>query len=62
MSGQYNSVSDYLRSISEMWNGDDTSYYRSLNGQIMFPDPKAPLTAEPGGAEERSDLRQNPRH
>ena len=42
MSGQYNSVSDYLRSISEMWNGDDTSYYRSLNGQIMFPEPGSP--------------------
>ncbi len=38
----------------------DTSFYRSLNGQIMFPDPKTPLSAATGGAEERSDLRQDP--
>ena len=38
MSGQYNSASDYLRSLSEMADGNYTSFYRSLNGQLMFPD------------------------
>ena len=38
MSGQYNSASDYLRSLSEMADGNYTSFYRSLNGQVMFPE------------------------
>ncbi len=39
MSGQFNSASDYLRSLNEMANGDYSSFYRNLNGQIMFPEP-----------------------
>ncbi len=42
MSGQYNSASDYLRSLSEMADGNYASFYRSLNGQVMFPEPGAP--------------------
>ncbi len=45
MSGQYNSASDYLRSLSEMADGNYTSFYRSLNGQIMFPDTNDTLPA-----------------
>ncbi len=37
MSDRYNSASDYLRSLSEMSDGNYTSFYRSLSGQIMFP-------------------------
>ena len=39
MSGQFNYASDYLRSLNEMANGDYSSFYRNLNGQIMFPEP-----------------------
>ena len=39
MSGQYNSASDYLRSLSEMSDGNYASFYRSLSGQVMFPEP-----------------------
>ena len=39
MSGQYNSAADYLRSLSEMADGNYASFYRSLSGQVMFPQP-----------------------
>ena len=46
MSGQYNSASDYLRSLSEMADGNYTSFYRSLNGQLMFPDGEDKLPGD----------------
>ena len=54
MSDQYNSVSDYLRSLSEMADGNYASFYRNLNGQIMFPEPgsvSAPCPADDSGRE-----------
>ena len=57
MSGQYNTVSDYLRSLSEMADGNYASFYRNLDGKIMFPAP-AGLPGECSADEPRTDRPQ----